>query len=79
MAPDQTVELAPGGKTARVRSVQVHGAKIDRAIAGQRVAMNLVGLDKDEISRGQVVAAPSSLPTTRLVDAYFTFCRPPGR
>jgi selenocysteine-specific elongation factor len=71
VAPDDPVELAPGGKPARVRGVQVHSKKVDVAVAGQRVAVNLAGIDKADVERGQVVAAPASLPTTYMVDAHF--------
>ena len=69
VAPEDTVDLIPGGRTElRVRGVQVHGAAVDRALAGQRTAVNLVGLEPTEISRGMVLAAHGRLPPTPMLD-----------
>ena len=51
------VELLPAGRRARVRGVQVHDEFVDRAQAGQRVALNLAGVGVDEVARGDVVVA----------------------
>ena len=48
---------APSGQRARVRSVQVHDTAVDRADAGQRVAVNLAGVRVDAIGRGDVVVS----------------------
>jgi len=75
------VELLPAGRAARVRGVQVHDEVVDRAQAGQRVALNLAGVAVDEVARGDVVvaAAPQhptatpgreSAPPTRPAVAY---------
>lgn len=66
--PGDAVVLLPSGKTARVRQVQVHGRPVEEAEAGQRTALNLGGVDREEIVRGEVVAAPGELVPTRLVD-----------
>jgi selenocysteine-specific elongation factor len=70
---DDQVELYPSGKRGRIRSVQVHGAQVDKAVAGNRVALNIAGLDKDEISRGDIVAEPGSLSVTDRFDARFNY------
>ena len=49
------VELLPSGERARVRGVEVHDAIVDRAQAGQRVALNLAGAAVDRVARGDVV------------------------
>ena len=54
-----SVTLLPGGKTARVRSIEIHDQAVDRAEAGQRVALNLAGVDRDEVARGDVIIAAS--------------------
>ncbi len=72
---DDPVEVLPSGKTGRIRSVQVHSQPVAEAHAGQRVALNIVGLDKDEIARGDVVAAPGSLSVTDRFDGRFTYLR----
>jgi selenocysteine-specific elongation factor len=52
---DELVVL-PQGRDVRVRGVQVHDEPADRAPAGQRVAVNLVGVGRDEVARGDVLA-----------------------
>lgn len=64
----QTVELLPPGKEFRVRGVQVHGEMVEKAEAGQRVALNLVGLEKAEVIRGSVIADPGFFCLTRFCD-----------
>ena len=51
------VTLLPSGRRARVRSSQVHDAAVERAMAGQRVAVNLAGVRVDAIGRGDVVTS----------------------
>ena len=64
------VAVLPSGREARVRSVEVHDERVERADAGQRVALNLAGLARDEVARGDVVAAAgASLRSTWLIDA----------
>lgn len=64
----QEVEVLPQGLTARVRGLQTHKEKIERAIPGSRVAINLTGVSKDEVQRGDVVTIPGWLKPTKLVD-----------
>ncbi|HEX6460009.1 MAG TPA: selenocysteine-specific translation elongation factor [Thermoleophilaceae bacterium] len=65
-----SVRVLPRGLNARVRSVQVHDQAVERAEAGQRVALNLVGVGWRELGRGDVVsAADADLAPTYLVDA----------
>jgi len=75
---DDPVQLYPAGKSARVRGVQVHGEHVASASAGQRVAINIAGIEKHEISRGDIVAAPGSLEVTERFDARFTYLGIPG-
>jgi selenocysteine-specific elongation factor len=75
---DDPVELYPSGEQARIRGVQVHGEQVEAAVAGQRVAMNLAGIDKSDVSRGDVVAAPGTLTVTDRFDARFTYLGIPG-
>jgi selenocysteine-specific elongation factor len=60
--------LLPGGTTVRARGVQVHDQPVDRAQAGQRVAVNLTGTRVDEVARGDVLATADLAPTY-LIDA----------
>jgi selenocysteine-specific elongation factor len=54
--------IQPGGREVRVRSVQVHDRPAERAAAGQRVALALVGVERTQVRRGHVVATPGSFP-----------------
>jgi selenocysteine-specific elongation factor len=65
-----SVSILPRGLSARVRSVQVHDVGVDRAVAGQRVAMNLVGVGWREVARGDVICGDGcELRPTYLIDA----------
>jgi selenocysteine-specific elongation factor len=70
---DDQVELYPGNKRGRIRSVQIHGAPAEKAVAGNRVALNIAGLDTDDISRGDIVAEPGTLTVTDRFDARVTY------
>ena len=63
------LELLPGGTRLRVRGVQVHGNAVGRAMAGQRTAVNLGGVDNSAIERGMVLAPVARLQPTQIVDA----------
>jgi len=66
---DDVVTLQPSGRSARVRAVQVHDQQQDRAQAGQRVAVNLAGVEVREVARGDVlVAAGASLSPIHVLD-----------
>jgi selenocysteine-specific elongation factor len=67
------VEILPSGLATKVRSVQSHGVKADKSSAGQRVAVNLQGVDQNDIVRGNVVVPRGAFRTTRAVDARFTY------
>jgi selenocysteine-specific elongation factor len=65
--PGDVLALLPGGREARVRGVQVHGEPVPQALAGSRVAVNLAGIEKHEVARGDVLATPGVYaPTERL-------------
>jgi selenocysteine-specific elongation factor len=70
---EDPVEVLPSGREGRVRGVQVHSLPVDSASAGMRVAVNVAGLDKDEIARGDTLAAPGSLQVTDRFDALLTY------
>ena len=55
VAPGDRVRIEPGGAGARIRAVEVHGEPRPRAQAGQRVALNLAGLERTGVQRGDVV------------------------
>jgi selenocysteine-specific elongation factor len=72
LAVGDEVEVLPGGRRARVRGLQVHGAPAERVEAGNRTAVNLSGLEVHEIARGDVVTQPGTLRATSIVEAELT-------
>ena len=61
------VAVLPGDARARIRGLQTHRRSLDVAQPGSRVAANLTGVDKADVSRGMVLARPGSLETTDLL------------
>jgi selenocysteine-specific elongation factor len=68
VAREQEVELHPGGRRLRVRGIQVHGQAADRALAGQRTALNLAGIEPQDLARGMVLAEPGRFRATNVLD-----------
>ncbi|MEW5954283.1 MAG: selenocysteine-specific translation elongation factor [Bacillota bacterium] len=66
------VEIIPDKITSRIRSLQVHGQKSEFAEAGQRVAVNITGVEVEQIERGSVVAAPGILKPSFRLDVKLT-------
>jgi selenocysteine-specific elongation factor len=70
VAAGDAVRILPRGLEARVRSVHVHDEPVERAVAGQRVALNLSGVGWREVGRGDVVVEPGAAVAPRyLLDA----------
>jgi selenocysteine-specific elongation factor len=65
----EELELLPHGLRVRVRGLQVHGARVKRAFAGQRTAVNLGGIETTALERGMVLAPPDRFRPTQIVDA----------
>ena len=63
------VEIVPRGRTARIRGLQQHNHKVADATPGSRVAVNLIGVEKDELDRGDVLALPGTIRASRRIDA----------
>ena len=63
------LEVVPQGRLVRVRGLQRHNHSVDSATPGSRVAANLSGVEKDELARGDVLARPGTLSSTRRIDA----------
>ena len=69
----QEVELLPSRMRARVRGLQSHKRKIEMALPGSRVAVNLSGVTTDQVQRGDVLTLPGWLEPTSLVDVYLEY------
>ena len=68
IAAGEEAALLPRGEACRVRNLQVHGRDVEAACAGRRVAVNLTGIKKENIRRGDVLCEPESLRPTRMLD-----------
>jgi selenocysteine-specific elongation factor len=66
-----SVEVIPKGLEAKVRGIQAHGEAVESATAGLRVGINLQGLEKAVIDRGNVIVLAQSLKPTALLDVVF--------
>ena len=65
---EDELEVFPSGKRVRVRGVQVHGEAAEKAIAGQRTALNLAGVAVEDLARGMILAPPDTFRATRRVE-----------
>ena len=63
------VEIMPAGRAATIRGLQNHSQPVTAAMPGQRVAVNLRNVDRDEVKRGDVLAAPGSVEAAKVLDA----------
>src|SRR5262249_44940416 len=72
---DDEVKIFPAQLKARVRGIQVHGQTANEASAGQRTALNLLGVDVAEIQRGMVVSEPNLLSSTSMFDCHLELLR----
>lgn len=68
VADGEEAVVQPSGRRLKVRNVQVHGEDVERAYAGQRVAMNLPGVSREEVTRGDVIVSPGYLRPTLMAD-----------
>jgi selenocysteine-specific elongation factor len=66
------LRVEPSGRTVRVRSVQVHDAAVERADAGQRVAVNLPQLERRDLARGDVLVTPGRFAPSYRLDIRLT-------
>lgn len=69
------VTIYPSRIESRVRNLQVHSHDVTEAYAGQRVAVNLAGLKKADLNKGDVVAVPNSMHTTMMIDIKLNILR----
>lgn len=68
----EALEIFPNHLKTKARGIQVHNEDVDQAHAGQRVAINIPGISKEEIERGDVIAPIDRYQETDLIDVEFT-------
>ncbi len=68
VAAGDALEVLPAGLRVKVRGLQVHGVATDRATTGQRTAVNLQGVELDEVERGHVLAPVGRFRPTSMLD-----------
>ncbi len=73
----EEAEVYPHGKKARIRTVQAYHEDVREAGAGQRVALNLQGIEKQEIERGDIIGRPETLLLTSRIDATLRYLKLP--
>jgi selenocysteine-specific elongation factor len=69
LSVEEPVEVLPSGLTGKVRGLHSHGRSLQTVYAGQRVAINLQGVDKEALKRGDVVVTPKKIVPTKVIDA----------
>jgi selenocysteine-specific elongation factor len=67
----EDVEVLPAGARGRIRGLQSHKRKEQTAVPGGRTAVNISGLEVEQVRRGDVLAQPGMYRPTRLVDVHF--------
>jgi selenocysteine-specific elongation factor len=73
IAVGEDLMFYPGGLTAKIRGIQVHGKEQEVVEAGHRTAINLQGIEKEQINRGDLAATPGTMQSSTLLDADFHF------
>jgi selenocysteine-specific elongation factor len=68
VAREQTVEVYPRARLLRVRGIEVHDEAVERAVAGQRTAVNLADIEPTELTRGDVLSEPGRFRAVTHVD-----------
>jgi selenocysteine-specific elongation factor len=69
LADGEDVEVLPSGVRARVRGIEVHGEAVSETVAGQRTAVNLAGIERDDLHRGEVIVRAGTIHPTSILDA----------
>jgi len=72
---DDTLTVYPEGHEVRIRKIQNHNQDVTEAFAGQRVALNLTGVDKSDLHRGDVLAKEETMKSTMMLDVDFSLLK----
>jgi len=69
----ESVQILPSGVEAKVRTLQVYNRPVEKALAGQRAAVNLQGIETSAVERGDVLVHTHTLGPTRMLDVYIEY------
>lgn len=69
----EDIQILPEDITARIRGIQVHNAPVEEAFSGQRTAINLQGIEKTTLARGNVLVRPKTVWPTKRLDVVFEY------
>jgi len=78
-AEGDRVTVLPSERAGRIRSIEVHSERAERAVAGQRVALSLPGLDTGSMRRGDWVTTPGAFGVTSRLDCYLSVLKSHAR
>jgi selenocysteine-specific elongation factor len=67
--------VIPSGLTTRVRGIEVHGAAVEKAVAGHRAALNLGGVAVEDLARGDLLAHPGKVAASHIIDVELRYLR----
>ncbi|HBA53065.1 MAG TPA: selenocysteine-specific translation elongation factor [Syntrophorhabdus aromaticivorans] len=73
----EEVEIYPLRKKARIKNIQAYHENMEEAMAGQRVALNLQGIERGEIGRGTIIGRPNTLVLSQRIDATLKYLKLP--
>jgi selenocysteine-specific elongation factor len=73
VAEGDGVEVAPKGIRSKVRGLQVHNRAVKESFAGMRTAVNLLGVEKEEVDRGDVLIPPETFAPTHMADVHLEY------
>ncbi len=73
IATGDEVEILPSGRHSKVRGIQAHGDRIARGAGGQRLAVNLQGIELNQVDRGDILVPPGVFRTTRMIDVRLDY------
>ncbi len=65
--------VLPQNLEGKIRNIQVHGESVQEVVSGHRTAINIQGISKDEIKRGNILTVPETFTVSTLCDGYLTY------
>ncbi|MEN6422579.1 MAG: SelB C-terminal domain-containing protein, partial [Smithella sp.] len=69
----EDIQILPEDISARIRGIQVHNKPVEEAFSGQRTAINLQGIEKSTLERGNVLVRPQTVWPTQRLDVFFEY------